>query len=97
MIDVLKEYDYETDVYYTKYSGHAKKIIMSLKDDIDLVVSLGGDGTFNEVVTGNFKRPKSFFYHIFHLERLMIWGQFLVLEKSNYKFKNDLRRYSKRY
>ena len=58
MIDVLKEYDYETDVYYTKYSGHAKKIIMSLKDDIDLVVSLGGDGTFNEVVTGNFKRPK---------------------------------------
>lgn len=58
MIDVLKDYDYETEVYYTKYSGHAKKIIMSLKDDIDLVVSLGGDGTFNEVVTGNFKRPK---------------------------------------
>ena len=27
-----------------------------LSDDIDLVISLGGDGTFNEIVTGNLKR-----------------------------------------
>lgn len=56
MIVILKEYGYDTDVYYTKYSGHAKKIILSI-DSADLVVSLGGDGTFNEVVTGNLQRP----------------------------------------
>ena len=55
---VLKEYGYSVDIIFTKYAGHAKKIIADLSDDIDLVISLGGDGTFNEVVTGNLKRKK---------------------------------------
>ena len=55
---VLKEYGYSVDIIFTKYAGHAKKIIAELSDDIDLVISLGGDGTFNEVVTGNLKRNK---------------------------------------
>ncbi len=55
---VLKEYGYSVDIIFTKYAGHAKKIIADLSDDIDLVISLGGDGTFNEVVTGNLKRNK---------------------------------------
>ena len=55
-LHILKEKDYETEVIYTKYAGHAKEIVSVLNDDIDLVISLGGDGTFNEVVTGNTKR-----------------------------------------
>ena len=55
---ILNEYGFEVNVIFTKYAGHAKKIIADLPDDIDLVISLGGDGTFNEIVTGNLKRNK---------------------------------------
>ncbi len=55
---ILNEYGYSVEIMFTKYSGHAKKIISELPDSIDLVISLGGDGTFNEVVTGNLKRKK---------------------------------------
>ncbi len=55
---ILNKNDYNTLVFYTKYSGHAKEIVRNLDDDIDLVISLGGDGTFNEVVSGNTKREK---------------------------------------
>ena len=57
-LKILKENGFQTEVIYTKYSGHAKEIIKELKDDTDLVISLGGDGTFNEVVAGNVKRKK---------------------------------------
>lgn len=56
--NVLNEYGYNVDIIFTKYAGHAKKIVLDLPDDIDLVISLGGDGTFNEIVTGNLKRDK---------------------------------------
>lgn len=54
-IKILNEKNYGVEVIFTKYHGHAKKIVSSL-DNVDLVISLGGDGTFNEVVTGNLKR-----------------------------------------
>ena len=54
--NILNEYGYEVDIIFTKYAGHAKKIMTELSGDIDLVISLGGDGTFNEIVTGNLKR-----------------------------------------
>ena len=53
---ILNENDYEVTFEETKYSKHAIKIIKSLSNDVDLVISAGGDGTFNEVVTGNFER-----------------------------------------
>ena len=56
--DILKKNNYDVDTIYTKYSGHATEIVRDLSDDVDLVISLGGDGTFNEVVTGNLKRKK---------------------------------------
>ena len=52
---ILLDKGYETEIIFTKYAGHAKKIIASLEHK-DLVISLGGDGTFNEIVTGNLKR-----------------------------------------
>ena len=59
-LDILSNNDYKTKVMYTKYSGHAKEMVMHLTNDIDLVISLGGDGTFNEVVSGNINRKHKF-------------------------------------
>ncbi|MBQ7140589.1 MAG: YegS/Rv2252/BmrU family lipid kinase [Bacilli bacterium] len=55
--NILRENDYLVETYITKYQGHAKKIMQNI-DYADLVISLGGDGTFNEVMTGNFKRKE---------------------------------------
>ena len=55
-IKILEENDYQSEVIYSKYRGHIIEIVSSLDDDVDLVISLGGDGTFNEVMTGNFMR-----------------------------------------
>lgn len=57
-LEIFKKYDYEVKVFKTSYPHHATDIIESLSDDIDLVISMGGDGTFNELVTGNLKRKK---------------------------------------
>ncbi len=57
--NILEKNNYEVNIIYTKYRGNATEIVRDLPDDIDLVISLGGDGTFNEVVTGNLKRKKS--------------------------------------
>ena len=55
IIDILDEHDYETEVYFTKKLGDAKNKVLSLKDT-DLVLSVGGDGTYNEVIGGNYLR-----------------------------------------
>ena len=56
--DVLRKYDYEGEIKYTKRKSDATEIIKSLDSSIDLVISCGGDGTLNEVVTGNLQREK---------------------------------------
>lgn len=55
--NILELYNYNPSIYKTEYKGHAKEIVESL-NNIDLVISIGGDGTFNEAMTGNFKRKK---------------------------------------
>ncbi len=52
---IFSKYDYQVEFMKTKYSGHAKEIVLQL-ENVDLVISLGGDGTFNEIVSGNLKR-----------------------------------------
>ena len=52
---MLNLYDYNAIIYKTEYRGHALEIVKELKN-IDLVISIGGDGTFNEIMTGNFER-----------------------------------------
>lgn len=56
--EILNEKGYELIVKFTKKNGHAEKIVRELPDNIDLVISAGGDGTFNEVISGNLKREK---------------------------------------
>lgn len=53
---IFLNYDYDVDIVFTEYRGHAKELVYS--QDADLVVSMGGDGTFNEVMTGNFERDE---------------------------------------
>ena len=57
-IKILKENDYTPEVIESKYKAHIVDIVEKLKNDIDLVISIGGDGTFNEAMRGNFKRKK---------------------------------------
>ncbi len=52
---ILKKRGYDLTVYRTEYRGHAREIVNHLVD-ADLVISMGGDGTFNEVMDGNLKR-----------------------------------------
>ena len=54
-IEMLNKYGYETTVYCTAYKGHAINIVKEL-DHVDLLLSIGGDGTFNESVSGNYAR-----------------------------------------
>ncbi|MCQ2229959.1 MAG: YegS/Rv2252/BmrU family lipid kinase [Bacteroidales bacterium] len=44
------EVDYQ--IIYTEYAGHAHEISASLRDKVDIVVAVGGDGTVNEVGRG---------------------------------------------
>lgn len=55
--NVLKEHGYDSEIFFTEYSHHAEEIVYNI-DNADLVVSLGGDGTFSEVMNGNIKREK---------------------------------------
>ena len=52
---ILNEYGYDVQIFYTEYKGHAIEIVKNL-EHVDLVLSIGGDGTFNESVTGNYMR-----------------------------------------
>lgn len=51
---------YLIDFIETKKRCDATKIIENLDDTYDLVLSMGGDGTFNELVRGNVNRKKPF-------------------------------------
>ena len=57
--DILRKYGYDTEIIFTKAKGDGEKIIQGLDNNIDLVIGAGGDGTLNEIVTGNLKREKT--------------------------------------
>lgn len=56
--EIIEQYGYTLEIIFTKRKGHGSAIMKKLPDDIDLVIAAGGDGTFNEVLTGNLKRDK---------------------------------------
>ena len=55
--NILNKKKYNVTIYKTEYKGHATEIVEHLPN-VDLVMSFGGDGTFNEVMSGNLKREK---------------------------------------
>ncbi len=54
---ILEEHDYEVKIRKTEYKGQATEIVSTCSFE-DLIISIGGDGTFNEVMTGNFQRKE---------------------------------------
>lgn len=56
--EMIEQYGYQLEVLFTKRKGHAATLVKKLPDDTDLVIAAGGDGTFNEVITGNLRREK---------------------------------------
>ena len=56
LYDVLRKYGYDGEIIFTKGAKDATKIVEELPNDVDLVISCGGDGTLNEVVTGDMRR-----------------------------------------
>ena len=50
--DILRKYGYDAEIKYTRKAKDATEIVKNLPNDIDLVISAGGDGTLNEVVNG---------------------------------------------
>ncbi len=52
----LREQGYEFHVWYTSRQGHATELTRkALKEGFDFIISVGGDGTMNEVVNGFFE------------------------------------------
>ena len=49
--DLIEKHGYSVKFIATQYKGHAKEIVSHI-GYVDLVISMGGDGTFNEIVFG---------------------------------------------
>lgn len=56
-IEILLKKEYVPEVIFSKYRGHITKIVEEA-EEFDLVISIGGDGTFNEAMTGNLNRKE---------------------------------------
>ena len=46
------------EIIFTQEEKDAIRIVRELDDDVDVVISCGGDGTLNEVITGDMQRDK---------------------------------------
>lgn len=52
ILQVFNEADYDTTVAVTQKSGDGTSIVIDRGANYDLIVAIGGDGTFNEVMDG---------------------------------------------
>lgn len=59
IVDAFVKYGYKVSVYPTQQKGDATDIIEHDVEHFDLLVCAGGDGTLNEVVTGQMHSDKS--------------------------------------
>lgn len=57
IIKKIKSHGYKANLYLTHEKGDAKEYVRKL-EKADLVLSIGGDGTFNEIVSGNYLREE---------------------------------------
>jgi len=57
IIRKIESHGYKANLYITQKKGDAKEYVKNL-ETTDLVLSIGGDGTFNEVVSGNQQRKE---------------------------------------
>jgi diacylglycerol kinase (ATP) len=57
VIKLLERNGVSFRVFYTRYSGHAAKLVRRFREEIDFVTVFGGDGTLREVVKGMGDKP----------------------------------------
>lgn len=57
LLEIFNKYDIDVTFIKSEYKGHIKQLVKNIIST-DLVISIGGDGTFNEAMTGNFERKK---------------------------------------
>lgn len=57
IISIIRDKGYDVDVFCSKYKGHTIEIVRDIKC-ADLVMSFGGDGTFNEGYEGKYAQKK---------------------------------------
>lgn len=55
--ELIEKHGYTATFIATQYKGHAKEIVSHI-GYVDLIMSMGGDGTFNEIMCGNFQRKQ---------------------------------------
>lgn len=55
ILEVFNRADYRVEVYMTSGSGDARSFLEKCQEKYDLIVCCGGDGTFNETISGILK------------------------------------------
>ena len=55
IVAVFNRGEYDVSVYITECAGDAAGVVEQRAQDVDVVTCCGGDGTFNETVTGVLK------------------------------------------
>ena len=55
IIAVFNRADYDVITYVTASAGDAASVVAQRAGEVDLVVCCGGDGTFNETISGLLK------------------------------------------
>ncbi len=48
----LRRREVSYEFHFTEHRGHATRLVIELGTDFDVIVSVGGDGTINEVING---------------------------------------------
>lgn len=59
LIDRLRRMKVEHEALFTEKAGHAEEMVVKWAEDFDVVVSVAGDGTTNEIINGIMKVPNS--------------------------------------
>lgn len=59
LLNRLKRAGVEYEALFTERAGHAEEIVAKWAEDFDVVVSVSGDGTTNEIINGIMKVPSS--------------------------------------
>ena len=58
LYDILRKHGYDGEILFTTGAKDATRIVRELDNDVDLVIYCGGDGTLNEVISGDIQRKK---------------------------------------
>jgi len=59
LLNRLKRAGVEYEALFTERAGHAEEMVVKWAEDFDVVVSVSGDGTTNEIINGIMKVPSS--------------------------------------